>query len=331
MTTDKPILAARSGLVAAAVLASALVTIGPAAAQAPYPNQPIKFVVPNPPGGLPDVLSRIIADRLKERLGQPVIVENRPGANAGIGAAAVTASKPDGYTFLMSDSAVVTISHLLNAQLPFDRKDLVPMVLVARAPIFLGATTALPVSTFKEMIDHVKANPGKINYGSIGVGSFHHISMEAVQSGLGLKLNHIPYKGSGESVTALRAGHISLVFASFAGLSPAIKSNQAKLLAVNSLKRSAQAPDVPAISETIPGFDLPVSQSLYARTGTPVAFAERIARDLAEVVKEPAIVERFATMGIEAAVAGPAEVQRVIKAEGEQIQKIVTAAGLKPQ
>lgn len=320
----------RAGLILG-LAAAGLAGTHPATAQGNWPTQPVRLIVPNPPGGLPDVLSRIIADRLKERLGQTVIVENRPGANAGIGAAAVTASKPDGYAFLVSDSAVVNISHLLNAQLPFNPKDLVPMVLIARAPIFLGASSSLPVASFKELIEHAKANPGKINYGSIGVGSFHHLSMEAVQSGLGIKLNHIPYKGSGESVTALRAGQISLVFASFAGLSPAIKSNQARLLAVNSLKRSPQAPDVPAISETIPGFDLAVTQTLYARVGTPVAIAERLARDMAEVVKEPAIVERFAAMGIQADVAGPAEVQKVIKAEGESILKIVTDAGLKPQ
>lgn len=319
------------GATGAAFTVAVAVAATGAAAQGAYPNQQIKFIVPNPPGGLPDVLSRIVADRLKDKLGQSVIVENRPGANAGIGAAAVTASKPDGYTFLVSDSAVVNISHLLNAQLPFDPKDLAPMVLIARAPIFLGASASLPVKTFKEMIEHVKANPGKVSYGSIGVGSFHHLSMEALQSGLGLSLNHIPYKGSGESVTALRAGHISLVFASFAGLSPAIKADQARLLAVNSLKRSDQAPDVPAISETIPGFDLPVTQSLYARVGTPLAVAQRMEAALAEVVKEPAIIERFKMMGIEAAVAGPAELKRVLELEAVSIQKIVTAAGLKPQ
>jgi len=303
---------------------------GDAQAQS-YPNQQIRFVVPNPPGGLPDVLSRIVADKLKDRLGQSIIVENRPGANAGIGASVVTASKPDGYTFLVSDSAVVNISHLLNAQLPFDPKDLVPMVLLARAPIFLASSSSLPVSTFDEMVNYAKANPGKINYGSSGIGSFHHLSMEAIQTGLGIKLNHIPYKGSGESVTALRAGQIGLVFASYAGLSPAIKAQQAKMLAVNSLKRSPQAPDIMAISERIPGFDLAVTQSLFARTGTPVAVGERIAKEMAEVVKDPAIIERFTSMGIEPAVAGPVEVQQVIKAEGEAIQKIVTAAGLKPQ
>lgn len=309
------------------------IAVGPAhtaLAQGSWPNQQIRFIVPNPPGGLPDVLSRIIAEKLREQLGQQIIVENRPGANAGIGAAAVTASKPDGYTYVVSDNAIINISHHLNAQLPFDRKDLAPITLIARAPIFLSANTSLPAKTFKEMVEHVKANPGKVNYGSIGVGSFHHLSMEAVQAELGLKLNHIPYKGSGESVTALRAGHISLVFASFAGLSPAVKAQQAVLLAVNSAQRSKQAPDVPAIAETIPGFDLAVTQSLFARTGTPVEIANRMTAAMAEVVKHPEIVQRFETMGIEAAVAGPTQLAKILAEEAGRIEKIVKAADLKP-
>ncbi len=309
------------------------IAVGPAhtaLAQGSWPNQQIRFIVPNPPGGLPDVLSRIIAEKLREQLGQQIIVETRPGANAGIGAAAVTASKPDGYTYVVSDNAIINISHHLNAQLPFDRKDLAPITLIARAPIFLSANTSLPAKTFKEMVEHVKANPGKVNYGSIGVGSFHHLSMEAVQAELGLKLNHIPYKGSGESVTALRAGHISLVFASFAGLSPAVKAQQAVLLAVNSAQRSKQAPDVPAIAETIPGFDLAVTQSLFARTGTPVDIANRMTAAMAEVVKHPEIVQRFETMGIEAAVAGPTQLAKILAEEAGRIEKIVKAADLKP-
>ena len=294
-----------------------------------YPTQPIKFIVPNPPGGLPDVLSRIVAERLRVRLGQPIIIENRPGANAGIGAAVVTASKPDGYTFLVSDSAVINISHLLNAQLPFNPKDLMPVTLIARASLFLAAGITLPVNNLKEMVDHLKANPGKINYGSIGVGSFHHLSMEAIQAEFGVKLNHIPYKGSGESVTALRAGHIQLVFASFAGLSPAIKSQQARLIATNGTQRSQQAPEVPTIAETIPGYDLSVTQSLYARAGTPPEIAMRLAAEMAQVVKEPEILERFATMGIEAASAGSLELQRMLNIEAARIEKIVNAAGLK--
>lgn len=309
---------------------AALLAAAPLAAQSAYPNQAIRIVVPNPPGGLPDVLSRIVADKLKDRLGQSVVVENRPGANAGIGAAAVTASKPDGYTLLMSDSAIITISHHLNAELPFNAKDLMPVTLVGRAPIFLGASTKLPATTLKELADHVKANPGKISYGSSGVGSFHHLSMEALQTDLGLKLNHIPYKGSGESVTALRGGHIDLVFAAYAGLSPAVKANQARFIAVNSLKRSEQAPEVPAIAETIPGFDLAVTQSLFARTGTPAEIVNRIAAEVAVVVKDPDVIQKFAAAGIEPVGAGPEELAKVLQSEAERVIRIVKAAGLKP-
>ena len=319
-----------SALMAFGIATSAVLTTAPVMAQSTYPNQPIRIVVPNPPGGLPDVLSRIIADKLKDKLGQSVVVENRPGANAGIGAAAVTASKPDGYTFLMSDSAIITISHHLNAELPFNAKDLMPVTLVGRAPIFLGASTKLPAATLKELADYVKANPGKVTYGSSGVGSFHHLSMEALQTDLGLKLNHIPYKGSGESVTALRGGHIDLVFAAYAGLSPAVKANQARFIAVNSLKRSDQAPDVPAIAETIPGFDLAVTQSLYARTGTPAEIVNRVAAEIAIVVKDPDVVQKFAAAGIEPVGAGPQELAKVLEGESERVVKIVKAAGLKP-
>ena len=302
----------------------------PAAAQAPYPSAPIRLIVPNPPGGLPDVLARIVSDKLRERLGQPIVIENRPGANAGIGAAAVTASKPDGYTFLVSDSAVINVSPLLNNELPFNPKELMPVTLIGRAPLYLGAHSAFTASTLKDVIEQAKANPGKINYGSIGVGSFHHLTMEAIQAEFGIKLNHIPYKGSGESVTALRAGQIQLVFASYAGILPAVKSQQARLIVSNGLQRSKQAPDIPAIAETIPGFDLTVSQSLYARTGTPVALAERIAVAMAQVTSDPEIVERFSVLGVEAASAGPAELERILKGEGERVLKVVKAADLKP-
>ena len=319
-----------SALAAIGLAASALIAAGSASAQGTYPNQPVRIVVPNPPGGLPDVLSRIVADKLKDKLGQSVVVENRPGANAGIGAAVVTASKPDGYTLLMSDSAIITISHHHNAELPFNAKDLMPVTLVGRAPIFLGASAKLPAASLKELAEYVKANPGKISYGSSGVGSFHHLSMEALQTGLGLKLNHIPYKGSGESVTALRGGHIDLVFAAYAGLSPAVKANQARFIAVNSLKRSEQAPEVPAIAETIPGFDLAVTQSLFARTGTPVEIVDRIAAEVAVIVKDPDVIQKFATAGIEPVAAGPKELAKVLQGEAERVITIVKAAGLKP-
>ncbi len=319
--------------VAAIALAGAMlgcVAASNVEAQGAYPNQPIRFVVPNPPGGLPDIMMRLLTEPLRERLGQPMIVENRPGASAGIGAAVVTASKPDGYTFLVSDSSIISTTPLLQSKLPHDPKDLMPVSLIARAHIFLAAHSKLPVNNLKELVDYVKANPDKLNYGSIGVGSFHHLSMEAMMSELGLKLSHIPYKGSGESVTALRGGHIDLVFASYAALIPAVKSQQAKLIASNGAQRSSQAPEVPVIADIIPGFDLSVTQSLYARAGTPADIVNKIAAEIAAVVKLPGVVEKFAVAGIDPVGGAPDVLAQILAREAISVGKIVKAAGLKP-
>ena len=200
-------------------------------AQAPYPNQTIKLIVPNPPGGLPDTLSRIVSKRLQERLGQPVVVENRPGANSGIGTAAMTQAPADGYTFMMADGAILSISPLLQSKLPYNPKDVLPVVFVARAPLFLASSLNVPVKNLKELIDYAKANPGKLNYGSIGIGSFHHLSMEAFNIAFGLKMNHIPYKGSGETIGAILGGHIDVLFAAYSGLRPAAETKKVVLQA----------------------------------------------------------------------------------------------------
>jgi tripartite-type tricarboxylate transporter receptor subunit TctC len=312
------------------VAASLALGAAPLSAQGKWPTQPIKLIIPNPPGGLPDILSRSIAEPLRNRLGQTIIVENRPGANAGIGAAATTSSKPDGYTFLVSDSAVYNISHHLNVQLPFDRKDLMPVFRIARSLLFITAGPSTKIRTLADLAEQAKANPGKVSYGSIGVGSFHHLTMEAVQAELGLKLNHIPYKGTGESVTALRAGQIDMIVAAYAGIAGAIKAQQAFLVAHNSSARTKIAPDVPSIGETIKGFDLSHNQILWARAGTPMEIANQMAAALTQVIKEPQVVERFDTLGIEADVLGPTELKAYLDAEAVRIKKVIDAAGLKP-
>lgn len=317
-------------MTAISAAAIALCAAASAQAQTSWPTQPIKLIVPNPPGGLPDILSRSISEPLRAKLGQTVIVENRPGANAGIGAAATTSSKPDGYTYLVSDSAVYNISHHLNSQLPFDRKDLMPVARIARSLLYIATGPSVQIKTLNDLAQQAKANPGKVSYGSIGVGSFHHLTMEAVQSEMGLKLNHIPYKGTGESVTALRAGQIDMIVAAYAGLVPAIKGGQAHLVAHNSVGRTKNAPEVPAIADTIKGFDLSHNQILWTRTGTPAEITNKITAVLRDVLKEPAVVERFDTLGIEADVLGPAEMQAYLDAEAVRIKKIVDAAGLKP-
>jgi tripartite-type tricarboxylate transporter receptor subunit TctC len=319
----------RAGLLAAFLL-GVLAPQG-ARAEAPYPNQTIKIIVPNPPGGLPDTITRIVGKRLQERVGQPVIVENRPGANSGIGTAAMTQAPADGYTLLMTDGAILSISPLLYAKLPYNPKDVLPVSMVARAPLFLAINPKVPAKNLKELIDYAKANPGKLNYGSIGIGSFHHLSMEAFNSAFGLQMNHIPYKGSSETIGAILGGHIDILFAAYAGLRPAAETKQVVILGSNGPKRSPQAPDVPAIAELSPGFDLAVIQGLFARVGTPKTVVEKIAAEMAEIVKEPEIISQFATAGIEPVGAGPEEYRAALNGEAERVAKIAEKAGLKAQ
>ncbi len=184
---------------AAPIAALVLAALAPVSAPAQqYPSQPIRVIVPNPAGGLPDTLSRIVGKRLQERIGQPVVIENRPGANAGIGTAALTASAPDGYTFIMTDGAVLSISPLIYLKLPYNPKDMMPVSFVATAPIWLAANQKVPAANMKEFAAYAKSKGGQATYGTSGVGSFHHLSMEAVQSGLDVKLTQVPFKGSAE-------------------------------------------------------------------------------------------------------------------------------------
>jgi tripartite-type tricarboxylate transporter receptor subunit TctC len=317
------------GAVLAAVLAVVLAP-GLASAQQ-YPTQPIRIIVPNPAGGLPDTLSRIVGKRLQERIGQPVVIENRPGANAGIGTAALTASAPDGYTFIMTDGAVLSISPLIYQKLPYNPKEMMPVSFVATAPIWLAAHEKVPVKTMPEFVAHAKANPGKSNYGSSGVGSFHHLSMEAIQSSLNVQLTHVPFKGSADSVTALLGGHIDYVFSSYASLSAGVESNRIRLIASNGGQRAKLTPNLPTIAETIPGYNFAVNQGLFARTGTPREAVERIAREIAVIMKEPEVIAALDKIGAEPASGGTEDLARAMKDEQERVAKAVAAAGIKPQ
>jgi tripartite-type tricarboxylate transporter receptor subunit TctC len=313
-----------------AAFAAAIVLPGWASAQQ-YPNQPIRIIVPNPAGGLPDTLSRIVGKRLQERIGQPVVIENRPGANAGIGAAALTASTPDGYTFIMTDGAVLSISPLIYQKLPYNPKDMMPVSFVATAPIWLAAHEKVPVKTMPEFVAYAKANPGKSNYGSSGVGSFHHLSMEAIQSSLNVRLTHVPFKGSADSVTALLGGHIDYVFSSYASLRGGVESNHIRLIASNGGQRAKLTPNLPTIAETIPGYNFEVNQGLFARTGTPREVVQRIAREIAVIVKEPDVIAALDKIGAEPASGGTEDLARAMKDEQERVAKAVAAAGIKPQ
>ena len=317
--------------IAFGALAACLLAM-PAHAQAPFPNQSVKIVVPFAPGGLPDTVARIVGVKLQERLGQSVVIENRPGAGGNVAAAALLGIPADGYTLMVTDGSMFTINPKLMKQLPYDPdKDFVPVVQLAQAPLFLAVHPKLPVSTMKEFIDYARANPGKINYGSSGLGSTHHLSMEAVKAALKLDMTHVPFKGTGQSVPALLGGHVDVLFSAYPSLAGAVQANQVKLLATNGAKRSSQAPDVPAVAEFIPGFDFAPVIGVFSRAGMPQGAIDKIAQEAMAVLKQPELIAQLAKVGVDPAGAGPADYAKGLKAESDRVAATVKAANIQPQ
>ncbi|MEW6451851.1 MAG: tripartite tricarboxylate transporter substrate binding protein [Pseudomonadota bacterium] len=314
----------------AAVLALAVLST-PLAAQAPYPNQSIRFIVPFAPGGLPDTVARITAQHLQERIGQSVVVENRAGGGASAAATALLGSPADGYTFMVSDGSLVSSNAALFKQLAYNPKDMVPVALLGQTPLFLAAHPDLPVSSLREFVDYVKARPGEINYGSSGVGSIHHISMEAMQAALGLKMTHVPYRGTGQSVPALLGGHVPVLFSAYPSLVGAVESKKVKLLANNGPTRWPQAPDVPPIADVIPGYDLATIVGIYARPGVPQPILDKIATEAVAAINTPEAKRQMTSAGIAVTGGDGAVFDKALKREIENVNKAVKAANIEPQ
>ena len=318
----------RRALAALALLGFALAP-ATASGQAVFPNQTIKFVVPYSAGGLPDTVARIVGKRLQESLGQNVVIENRAGGAGAIGASALASAAADGYTLLVSDGAIVSVNPQIYSKLSYDPKDLAPVAYLAVAPLFLAVHPKVPVATLKEFIDYVKTHPGMLNYGSSGVGSIHHISMEGLKAALQLNMNHVPFRGTGESVPALLGGHVDVLFSAYPSLSGAAGTSRIKLLATNGAGRSAQAPDLPAISEMIPGFNFASMVGIYARLGTPAAVMQKIATETTAIVKEPDVIRQLAVVGVEPTGGGAAEFERALKDETGRVGKVVRSVGIR--
>lgn len=298
-------------------------------AQAPYPSQAIRFVVPYAPGGLPDTTARIVGAKLQDKVGQNVVVENRPGGVGSVAVSTLSQSAADGYTLMVTDGSILTINLALFKTLSYTAKDVAPVALLARAPLFLAVNASVPVNTLKEFIDYVKANPGTLNYGSSGVGSVHHLSMEAMKASLGLQMTHIPYRGTGQSVPALLGGHVQVLFSAYPSLAAAIADKRVKLLATNGAQPSPQAPGVPPIASVIPGFDLATMVGLFARTGTPPAIAGKIADEAITVVKMPETRKQMDGAGIEPAGEGADAFAKYLAVEAAYVRKVIETAGIK--
>jgi tripartite-type tricarboxylate transporter receptor subunit TctC len=321
----------RAAALAVAALLAGLLAAGSVRAQAPYPSQPIRLIVPYAAGGVPDTVARFVGQRLHDRLGQSVVVENRPGGNGSVAAATIMGAPSDGYTLLVTDSAMLSVNPLFFKQLAYSPQNFIPVALLARAPLFLAVPADLPVATLREFIDYVKARPGEINYGSSGIGSTHHLTMEAVKAALDLSMTHIPYRGTGQSVPALLGGHVQALFSAYTSLKGAVESNRVKLIATNGAQRSPLAPDVPSLAEIIPGFDLTTLIGVFARSGTPSPVVHKIAAEAVDAVSQPDVVPQFAALGMEPAGAGPEPFGRAVADEIERVTKVIERAGIKPE
>lgn len=312
--------------------AAALALSSLAGAQTAYPNKPIRFIVPYAAGGLPDTVARVLAQRLTDRLSQSVLVENRPGANGVVAAQALAAAPKDGYTFLVTDGSMFSINPAVYKNLDYDyKRDFMPVALAARAPLYMALNPKVPANTLQEFIALAKAKPGTLNYGSSGIGSTHHLTMEAIKAALGLEITHVPFRGTGQAVPALIGGQVDVLFSALPSLAGFVKTGQVRLIANNAAQRSSQEPNIPLIAELIPGFDFAPIVGVLAATGTPQAVIDRVSSEIALVVKMPEVIQTFNTAGIEALGSGPADYNRAILGENERLAKAVAAAGLKPE
>jgi tripartite-type tricarboxylate transporter receptor subunit TctC len=319
------------GRTLAIMLAAVTALPGQATAQ-PTASRPVRLVVPYAAGGLPDTVARMLAQRLTESMGQPFFVDNRPGGNGAVAAANLATSPADGETLLVTDGSMLTISPLTSKKLSYDpMKSFTPVSLVAHSPLFLAVNAKVKANTFDEFIALAKSKPGQLNYGSSGIGSSHHLTMEAMTAGLGISMTHVPYRGSGASVPALVGGQVDAVFSAYPSLAAFAKQGQVKLLATNSLKRSSLAPNVPAISERLPAFDFAVIVMVLAPAGTPNEPIQRISAEIEKLAKRQDVIDQMKTAGIEMIGAGPAQLTEAINGERQRMAQAAKQANLKPE
>lgn len=305
-----------------------------AAAQTPatdYPKKTIKIVVPFPAGGTSDVLARMVGQKLTEAWGQPVVVDNRSGANGNIGADLVARSEPDGYTLLLMDMGNLTISPTLYPKLPFNPLvNLTPVTMLAYSPHLLVTTPSLPVKSTTELIAHSKANKGKLNFAAAaGTGSAPHLAGVLFAQRTGAEWGYVPYRGGAQAISDLIGGQIEVTLNGMVATYPHVKSGKLRVLAVSSSKRLPQLPDVPTIGETIPGFVSGSWQGVMAPAGVPRPIINKLNAEMAKIVQMPEIREKMAAQGAEPLVNTPEEFGAWMKSEVAHWGKVISDANIK--
>jgi tripartite-type tricarboxylate transporter receptor subunit TctC len=304
--------------------------VGTASAQG-YPNRPIKIICSFPPGGGTDFLARLLAQKLTERWGQSVIVDNRPGGNGAIGARAGATADPDGYTLYVGSSDHFVMGPHLIQNLPFDPlKDFVPVTSLANQHAILVVHPSVPANTLKEFVALAKTKPGAINYSSSGNGTFVHLAGELFQGMAGVKLTHIPYKGSGPAIAALLAGDdVTVSFAGMASIVPQIKAGKVRPLAITAPKRTAVLPDVPTTGEEgYPDLLIYSWNGIFVPVGTPRDIINKVSEEINSVLRTPDVIGRFAAVGVEPVGGTPAQFAASFKADYERWGKIIKDVGI---
>jgi tripartite-type tricarboxylate transporter receptor subunit TctC len=310
--------------------ALALSATGSAAAQTNYPDRPVKIVVPFAPGSIPDLLSRLVGDKLAGKWGQPFIVENRPGASGNVGAEVVARAEPDGYTLLSAPPPPIAINQHLFPKMSFDPAAFDPVTVLAAAPNVLVAHPNVPASNFGELVGYARANPGKLNGASTGNGGTPHLTLEMLMSAADIRITHVPYsRGLPPALLDLFAERIDIMFVNLADALPHVRAGKLKAIAVASETRIAELPDTAAIAETLPGFRSTTWYAVVAPPKTPSVIVAKLSGEIGNILRTPDVTKRLQDLAATSVGTSPEQSRAFIKAESDRWRSVIVSAGVK--
>lgn len=297
-----------------------------------YPNRPIRLIVPYPPGGPTDFVGRIVGQKISQPLGQQVVVDNRPGAGTVIATEIVARAAPDGYTLLFGTGGGTFLAPLMLPKVPYDpHKDFEPVSMLVQSPQVLVMHPSVAANSVKELIALAKAKPGTLNFASVGTGTSPHLGGELFQSLAGIKIQHIPYKGTAPAMTDLISGQVHMMFTSMPTVLAHVKGGRLKLLGTGGLKRSAAIPDTPVIADTLPGFELVTWYGIFVPARTPAAIINRLNAEIVKALADPESRDRMSAQGLEPHPMTPDELRRYTQQDSNRWARLIKAAGIKSE